>query len=429
MKNILNVLRYEYKGFVSAKSFRVVTIVFVICIIAATSIPQIAGAISSAGGGEGGGLLGGSDKAALILSGDALTNEIYINAFKPDSLQGVSSAAWVNLSDDPPDTAALRETIQEGEYLFAIRYSGGTTFEFYAAGNRMASYEALGPITAYITEVARQAEIAALPAGEREAAKRISSLTADASVIEVGGNAETNFLLGYVIIMFMLYTIIGYSNYVANSVVTEKTSKAMELLITAVKPLHLMVGKVIGVGLAALTQVGVIIAAFAAGIAINLPYWRETNNMLLGVTEGSNVGASIAVILIVYFLLGFFLYSFLTAALASTVSRPEEAATVVTLPLILIMVSLFLGFMTLSGAVNKSIVAALSYVPFFTPINMLARYTLGDAGVPQLLLGAAVLIAAVIVVAILAAKIFRMGVMLYGVKATPKQLIKALKNS
>jgi len=429
MKNILNVLRYEYKGFVGAKSFKAVTIVFIVCIIVATSIPQIAGAIRSAGGGEGGSIFGGSDKAALILSGEALTNEIYKTAFSPDSLQGVSSAVWVNLSDDPPDTMTLQGAIQEGEYLFAIRYFGGNTFEFYAAGNRMMSYEALGPISAYITEVARQAEIAALPAGEREAAERISSLTAEPKVIEVGGNAESNFLLGYIIIMFMLYTIIGYSNYVSNSVVTEKTSKAMELLITAVKPLHLMVGKVIGVGLAALTQVGAIIAAFAVGIAINLPYWRATNSSLLGVTEGGNVGASIALILIVYFLLGFFLYSFLTAALASTVSRPEEAATVVLLPTLLIIVSLFLGFMTLSGAVNKSLVAALSYVPFFTPINMLARYTLGDAGVPQLLLGAAILIAAIIVVAILAAKIFRMGVMLYGVKATPKQLLRALKNS
>jgi len=232
-----------------------------------------------------------------------------------------------------------------------------------------------------------------------------------------------------VLIMFMLYTIIGYANYVSSSVVTEKTSKAMELLITAVKPLHLMVGKVVGVGLAALTQVGAIVAAFAVGIAVNLPYWTKTNSSLLGIMENNNMGVSLAVIVVVYFFLGFFLYAFLTAAFASTVTRPEEAATVTIFPVVLILAALLIGFLTLFGALGKTAAEILSFVPCFTPISMLARYTLGDADIAQLLIGVGVLVAAIILVATLAAKIFRMGVMLYGVKATPKQLIRALKNS
>jgi len=424
-------LRFEYKGFVGTKSFRIVTIVFIVVIIAATSIPQIAGAIRSAGvgSGEGGGFLGGSNKAALILSGEALINEVYKAAFQTEALKNTGAVSWIDLSGNPPGEAALEEALKNGEYLFAVRYSGGTGFEFFAAGNRMASYEALGPITEYITEVARKAQIAALPAGEREAAERISSLAAEPKVIEVGGNAGDNFLLGYIIIMFMLYTIIGYSNYVSSSVVTEKTSKAMELLITAVKPIHLMVGKVIGVGLAALTQVGAIIAAFVIGVVINFSYWQETNNTLLGIVQSGNVGGSIAFILIAYFLMGFFLYAFLIAALASTVSRPEEASTVVLLPTLMLLASLLIGFLTLSGSMNKEFIAGLSYFPFFTPICMLARFTIGDAGLPQLLLGAGILIVAIVIVAILAAKIFRVGVMLYGVKATPRQLFKAIKNA
>ena len=431
MKNILNVLRFEYKGFVSTKVFRNVTIIFVICIIAATSIPQIASAIRSSGGGEGegGGLFGSDNKAAIILSGAALTNEVYKGAFTASALEGTGAGAWIDLSADPPSSSERADAIREGDYLFAIRYSGGAEFDFYAAGNRMASYDALWPITDYITELARKAEIAELPAGEQEAVLRISSLEAVPQVIDIGGNAQNNFLIGYILIMFLFYVIMGYSNYVATSVVAEKTSKAMELLITAVKPLHLMVGKVVGVGLAALTQVGIIICAFAAGVAINLSYWKATNNALLGFTQGGNIGASIAFIVVVYFLLGFFLYAFLIASLASTVSRPEEASTVITLPIVLILISLILGFLTLSGAANKAFVAALSYIPFFTPTGMIARYTIGDAGAGQLLIGAGILIVAIILVAMLAAKIFRVGVMLYGVKATPKQLLRALKNS
>ncbi|MDR3364583.1 MAG: ABC transporter permease [Clostridiales Family XIII bacterium] len=426
MKNVFNVMRFEYKGFVSAKSFRVITIVFVVCIIAAMSLPQLIGVFRDAGiGGE----KSGKDKAALILSGEALTNELYKAAFTPEALGGISKVEWVDLSKEPPGDAALSQAVKDGEYLFALRYAGGTPCEFFAAGNRMASYTAIAPISDYITGVVKQVNIAALPADARDAVVRISALEAEPEIIDIGGNAQNNFWIGYVLIMFLFYVIMGYTNYVSSSIVTEKTSKAMELLVTSVKPLHLMVGKVLGVGFAALTQVGAIVAAAAVGLLANLPYWRTTGSGLAALTQGGNVDASIVCILIVYFLLGFFLYAFIAAAFASTVTKPEEAATVTTLPIVLMMAALGLGFLTLSGAAGKTLVAGLSYIPFFTPITMVARYTIGDASAGRLVLGAAILAAATFAVATLAAKIFRMGVMLYGVKATPKQIWKALKSS
>jgi len=425
MKNVLNVLRFEYKGFVSTKSFRVVSIIFIVAIILVTSIPQIAGMLQSVGVGSG----GTKDKAALILSGDALTNEVYQKAFSPETLASDGSVEWVDLSNDPPSDQELSDAIAAGEYLFALRYSGGTAFDMFVAGNRFAATNAVSPVQDYITTVARDAQIAALPAAEQANVTNILSLKAEPNITNVGGNATNNFLAGYILIMFMMYTIVGYSNYVSSSVVTEKTSKAMELLITSVKPIHLMTGKVVGVGLAALTQVGMIIAAAAAGILINLQYWQKTNNTLLGIVQGGHMDASIGFIVLLFFLLGFFLYAFLIAAFASTITKPEEAATVTTLPLMLVMAALLFGFLTLFGVLGKTATAVISYIPFFTPINMIARYTLGDAGPLQLAIGAVIMVAAIIVVAILAAKIFRMGVMLYGVKATPKQIIKAIKNS
>jgi len=426
MKNVFNVLRFEYKGFVSTKSFRIVTIVFIIAIIAVASIPQIVGGLQAAGIGQG---LSRDNKAALILSGSALTNSVYKDAFTDEMLQGTGANTWVNLSDNPPDDQALADAIRSGEYFFALRYAGGTAFDIYLPGNNMMATGAVGPIQSFITNLAREAAISELPANEQETAQNIISLSAEPNVNNIGGSAESNYWIGYVLIMFLFYVIMGYSNYVSSSVVTEKTSKAMELLITSVKPIHLMVGKVVGVGLAALTQVAIIVCAFAVGIAVNIGYWAESGSAFLDLTQGENVGASIAFIVIVYFFLGFFLYAFLVAAFASTVTKPEEAATVITLPMVLMMASLLLGFMTLFGALNKTLIAALSYVPFFTPITMMARYTVGDAGTLQLIIGAVIMAAAIVVVAILAAKIFRMGVMLLGVKATPKQIMKALRNS
>ena len=428
MKNIMNVLRFEYKGFVSTKAFRAVTIVFVAGIIIATSIPQIIGMVQARNGNEGGGLF--HNTAAVILSGEALTNEIYREAFAPEALKQVNGIDWVDLSenDPPPGDEVLAEAVRNGDYLFVLRYSGGTPCEF-LAGNNMAALGTIYPVESHVTNVVKYIETEALPAETQDAVNRISAIEAEPHITEIGGNAENNFLIGYILILFLMYTILGYMSFVSNSIVTEKTSKAMELLITAVKPLHLMVGKVVGVGLAALTQVAALVAAGAVGIVINLSYWRETGSSMLGTVQGGNVGPVIAVIIVVYFFLGFFLYAFLTAAFSSTVSRPEEAATVNTLPVVLVLVGFFMGILTLSGVMGKGLIAGLSYVPFFTPITMVVRYTMGEVGMPQLVLGAVILLAAVIVVAILAAKIFRMGVMLYGVKATPKQIWRALKSS
>ena len=428
MKNILNVLRFEYKGFVTSKAYRAVTIVFIVGIIVATSIPQIIGTVQERRGDEGGGLLQSS--AAFILSGEALTNETYREAFTPEELKKVNGVNWVDLSlsDPPPGDDELAEAIQGGKYTFALRYSGGTDCEF-LVGNKVTTIATVYPVEAYITETVKQVETAKLPAETQEAVVRIDTIAATPSYVEIGGNAENNTFVGYILIMFLMYTIIIYMSFVSNSVVTEKTSKAMELLITAVKPLHLMVGKVLGVGLAALTQVVAFVVAAIIGIVINLPYWLKTGGFLLGVVEGENVGAAIAIIVVVYFFLGFFLYAFLAAAFASTVTRPEEAASVNTLPTLFILGALAVGFLTLFGVLNKGLVAALSYVPFFTPIAMISRYTVGDVGVGHLIIGAVIILAAVVAVAILAAKIFRMGVMLYGVKATPKQIWRALKSS
>ena len=425
MKYIFEVFKFEYKGFVSTKAFRAITIVFVCVVLVATFVPGVIYAVSSSSL--------GSDKAekteAIFVLGETAKNdELYTAAFAPDVLAAAVPAKWTNGTAEGLTDAQLGEKVGSGDYAFALYYDGGSEFKFFAPGNMLSAYTSLMPISAYITEVARQAALAKLPIDIQEAALGIAEISATPEIIDIGGNAENNFWIGYVLMFFLFYVIMGYSNSVAGAVVTEKTSKAMELLITVAKPVHLMVGKVLGIGFASLTQVGTMIAAAGIGLAINLPKWKEISPGLFETItgSGSNVSGALVVILIGYFFLGFFVFAFLAASLASTVNKPEEASTVMTLPMLLLMGGMVLGFLTLSGAVNKTIIAGLSYVPFFTPFCMTARYIIGDAGTSSLVLGMIVLAAAVCIVAWLAAKIFRMGVMLYGVKATPKQIRKAM---
>jgi ABC-2 type transport system permease protein len=202
----------------------------------------------------------------------------------------------------------------------------------------------------------------------------------------------------------------------------------MELLITAAKPLDLMVGKVVGVGLAAMTQVAAIIAAVVIGLASNLSQWKAFQPSVFEALSGANISVGLVLVLFIFFVLGFFLYAFLLAALSSTVAKPEEAATVTIIPILLMIASFILGFIALSGAVSKTLIAVLSYVPFFTPFVMTSRFCLGDVSTAGLIIGMLDMAVSVGIVAILAAKIYRVGVMMYGSSGGLKAVAKALRS-
>jgi ABC-2 type transport system permease protein len=425
MNRVKKVIRFEYMGYVSTKSFRVVTILIAAIILVLCFIPQISAQIKQAGAFQ-----GEKDKAVFLLGDAARADPVYGAYISRETLSAaVDDAEWTDGNGENYSETDLRGLVESGEYSFAVYCDGGLRYSFYAQGNKLSIYGAIPALNALVTEAARQTAITRLPLEVRADVAGISRMEAEVSLVAIGGNAENNFWVGYILMFFLFYVILGYGNYVSSSVVSEKSSKAMELLITAAKPLDLMIGKVVGVGLAALTQVAVIVAAFAAGIGVNLAHWKVYQPALFDLLAGSNISARLFVFLLLFFFFGFFLYAFMLAALASTVNRAEEAATIVTLPMMLLVASLVLGFVTLSGALNKTLVAVLSYIPFFTPFVMTSRFCIGDAGVLSAGVGVAVVAAAAVAVAWLAAKIYRMGVMMYGTPPTLRSIARMLRRA
>lgn len=426
MKNILNVLRFEYKGFVSAKSYRAVTIIFVALILVICFLPQIIGALGRMG------VSAPTRNAAavILLTGDAAQEQDVAALFTPDALaKSVGGTTWTDGATKGYAESDLKGLIANGKYDFAVSYGGGTDFSFYIAGSHYSNYSSLTPVSTVVTEAARLEAINKLPEAVRQSVAEISTLKSNPNVVAIGGNAQNNFWIGYVLMFLLFYMTMGYGQFVSNSIISEKTSKAMELLITAAKPLHLMVGKVIGVGLAALTQFGAMIVAAVIGIGLNLTYWRASASGAYDLITSSHISFGLAVFLILFFLLGFFMHSFMLAALASTVSRPEEAATIVTLPMVIEVAGFLLGFITLAGVLNPSVTTVLSYIPFFTPFVMTARFLVGGAVAWQAAIGVVVLFAGVCVIAWLAAKIYRTGVMMYGQAPKLRTVFKMLRQS
>ncbi|MDR0853316.1 MAG: ABC transporter permease [Clostridiales Family XIII bacterium] len=421
MKRTGIIIKFEYLGYVKAKSFVITTLIFAILLLLATSIPSFAGLLS----GTAEKVTGGESKAVVLLgpnvfdksSGQGLEAE-YLGALTKGTKWTDGNAKKIKQED-------LKGLVEENDYDFAFYYDGGTDYDYYARGDNLGAYDQVAVLDALVTEAAKEEALLGVPEDVRNDVEEISGITASCNLISIGGEAGDNFWICYVFAMFLYFVLMMYGNFVTSSVVTEKTSKTMELLITAAKPIELMMGKVFGVGLAALTQVGFIILSVGTGLALNLDKWKEFQPGIWSLLTESKLSISLVVFAVVLFLLGYFFYAFIYAALGSTVSKPEEAATVTVLPIMLLIAAFLLSF--LSFGLNKAIVAVLSYIPPFTPFIMMNRYVRGDAGLTSMLIGIAVLFAGVMLVAWVAAKIYRVGVMMYGKPMGLVSLIKTMR--
>jgi ABC-2 type transport system permease protein len=233
-------------------------------------------------------------------------------------------------------------------------------------------------------------------------------------------------IVGVVFVVLIFITLVIYGMWVAAGVVAEKSSRVMELLISAASPEELVLGKVVGIGLAGLVQyVAILVPALAT-----LLLQDRIAIALLGSSSGLDVslGALSPGLLAAYgafWVLGFILYALIYAAAGSLVSRAEDLQ-VLALPLSIIAIGGYLqAVMALSGGVNGFIRFA-SYVPFWSPFVMLTRLTVGRVEPWELVLSYGLLVAAIPIVAVIAVRVYSAGVLLYGQRPGARAILGAI---
>ena len=225
-------------------------------------------------------------------------------------------------------------------------------------------------------------------------------------------------------LMMILYmAIVMYGQMVSQSVVSEKNTRAMEMLITCAKPSHLMFGKVIGSGLAGLTQMVIIIAtALASMSSVSSDILPDQIKEFLSFQPESICYA------LLFFLLGYFIYSFLLGALSSLASRSEDLNTLIAPVMILVVAAFMIVMLAVnSGTLDSPLMIVSSYIPFTAPIAMFARVTLSDVALWQVLISVGIQLLSVYLIGMLAAAIYRIGVLMYGKAPRPSALIKLLR--
>ncbi|MEX0289126.1 MAG: ABC transporter permease [Flavobacteriaceae bacterium] len=258
---------------------------------------------------------------------------------------------------------------------------------------------------------------------------------------------------GYLIMMF----IIIYGGFVMRSVIEEKTSRIIEVIISSVKPFQLMLGKIIGSALAGVTQFAIwiisaglllLIVVYSFGLdpstlgeAATLP--SETVSQMTTTPSASETLRQYAAELykipifmlicffIVYFVLGYLIYSSIYAAIGAAVDNETDTQQFI-FPIILpLMLAIYVGFFSVFSNPHGPIAVGFSLFPLTSPIVMLMRLPggIGEGGVPlwQLLCSIVILIITFIGIVWLAAKIYRVGILMYGKKPTYRELFKWLK--
>ncbi len=256
---------------------------------------------------------------------------------------------------------------------------------------------------------------------------------------------------GYLIMMF----IIIYGGFVMRSVIEEKTSRIIEVIISSVKPFQLMMGKIIGTSLAGITQfliwiisgilllmVSIYIFNIDLGVGAGPKFASDEVSNMMATTSQDTMQLYAAELLkipwgtlvgffIVYFILGYLIYSSIYAAIGAAVDNETDTQQFI-FPIIMpLMLAIYVGFFSVFNNPNGPIAVAFSLFPLTSPIVMMMRLSggIGGGGVPawQLICSILILMGTFIGIVWLAAKIYRVGILMYGKKPTYKEMFKWLR--
>ena len=319
------------------------------------------------------------------------------------------------------DGDEIEEAVLSGDAECGFYLSGNTEYVYYV--NNLSMYDSNEQIASEAISLAEKIRIMQTAGLSPEDANAILSVFVTGEVVTLGKNQIDNFLYTYIMIFALYMVILLYGQMVATNVATEKSSRAMELLVTSADPVSMMFGKVLASCLAGLMQ---LVAVFGTALV----FYRINSESLADnflISSIFNIPTELFIYMLVFFVLGFLIYAFLYGAIGSTASKLEDINTsVMPITFLFIFAFMVVVFSMTSGNVDNTIIKVCSYIPFTSPMAMFTRLAMSTVAWYEILISMTILIGSVVGVGILAAKIYRMGVLMYGTPPKIKNIIKML---
>ncbi|HET6567272.1 MAG TPA: ABC transporter permease [Rhodothermales bacterium] len=425
MGKVWIVLKSEFLRRVTSKWFIVTTILIPVLLIAVTILPGLIGMYASQ-----------NDERTVAVVDQTGVLLPRLQAGADESLQLVSVPA-------PPDI--LREEVRAGAYdgLLILPDSllegkGGATFYSSQSGG-LSFRSRLQDVVSRAVQQQRLAEQHAPPDVLQIVEDEVSVQTVKLTETgEEAGNTELVMVIGFVMGFAIYISVLIYGAQVMYGAMEEKSSRVVEVVISSVRPFDLLLGKVLGIGamglvqlalwcilaIAGLTFGGAVIAHFLNPADFNLPADASQQALLSAANlNAPSISPMVFVWFVLFFLGAYLLYASLLAAVGASVEQHQDAQSLMMPITLLIMVPII--FMTfLLESPNSTLAIVMSMIPFFSPILMVVRVAITDVPLWQTLLAFALLAATFIFTMWLSARIYRVGILMYGKKPTLKDLAR-----
>lgn len=414
MKQFGKILAFELKNYVKNKVFIGITVAMVVLIAVVMNIPRIAEVFETED------TSASQDRPVMLVQTERTEQtDTILPAF------ALSFADYeVRSTEDNLD--AIQKQINSGEAECAFVIKDLTTYTYYVSNLTMydMNTEIANEVLQELYRMNAMVENGMTP--EQAGQIMAVQIQSEISISSQGKDQMQNYFYTYIMIMALYMVILLYGQMVATNVATEKSSRAMEVLITSARPTSMMFGKVIASCLAGLIQLVAIFGSAVVLYKLNASYWGG-NPVIESVF---NIPPELLGYMLVFFVLGFFIYAFLFGAIGSTASKLEDINTsVMPLTFLFIIAFMVVIFSMSSGSVDNLAIVICSYVPFTSPMAMFTRIAMSTVPWYEIVISIVILIGSVIGVGVLSAKIYRVGVLLYG--TTPKigSIIRAIRKA
>lgn len=410
MKQFFTVFKFEFKNFLKNKIFVGLTIVVALIITLVTFFPRFT-----------------DGKDISINFGEETINSILIINKTDENLTDAIKSALTDFEitvDNEKSFENAKESVANGDYKIAIVINSPLEYKYIV--DNLGLYDTTSYIINEVMLSSYKANYLANAGLSDEEINEFTNAFVTGESVIVGQDQTQSFFHAYLLMMVLYIAVLVYGQLVAQSVATEKSSRAMELLITSADPKNLIFGKVIGTGVAGLAQIAILLVWGIICFAINKDYL--VNDEVLSIF--ANISPSLVIYTIVFFVLGFGLYAFLNGAMGSMASKLEDVGTL-TMP---VMFTFIIGFViTISfmsaDKIDNIIIKILSYVPFTAPMAMFARICMGTASHLEALISIGILIISIFLLGRLAVAIYRIGILMYGKPPKFNEIVRALKNN
>ncbi len=406
MSRLKYVIRHEFRLTAANKAFVILTILGPFLIFAVTVLPsllaQSPGTVASG-------------KPLALFGAPPLVEQ---------ALKATFSGMGIEV-ERVDDAATAKDSVLDGSLLAFLSLEAGwpdngKAVWYSKSGAEITLYSAA---SAVLEAAAREARIVESGIDPALVAKVLSPPSFEVIKLDKGGAEEARgsdafvevLMTVLVFVMLIYMTVLLYGQMIGRSVVTEKTSKTVEIMLSSVKSQDLMFGKILGLGLAGLLQ-------YAVWVSMAFLLKRFVGP-LLGLSLPASISTGNLIWLVVFFILAFFLYSSAYAALGAA-SEDEQHLGQMAWPLIMFLIVPLVMINTLVTTPDSTLVVILSLFPLTSPIVMLARVLVSSPPVWQLALCIALLVMAVAGTAVLAAKIFRVGILMTGKRPKLKEVLR-----